>query len=182
MNVAISINGIFRDLLGKIKEVHQKYYESEIDGELTDKNVKKKLGFKTTKQYLKFLYEEAPMETFGHAKESENNSFIHLNNFLMENKHLNVTLMSDEVGRGIPATLWFLAKYGSQVKNIRFITKDDKPNVWNDFDVIVTNDSDIIKNKPKEKVLITVNCRGNSTFKVKKIREVFELSIFKSNE
>ena len=84
MNVAISINGIFRDLLGKIQEVHQKYYESEIDGELTNKNVKKKLGFKTTKQYLKFLYEEAPMETFGHAKESENNSFIHLNNKLSE--------------------------------------------------------------------------------------------------
>jgi hypothetical protein len=129
MNVAISINGIFRDLLGKIQEVHQKYYESEIDGELTNKNVKKKLGFKNTKQYLKFLYEEAPMETFGHAKESENNSFIHLNNFLMEHNHLNVTLITDEVGRGIPATLWFLAKYGSQVKNIRFLTKEDKPNV-----------------------------------------------------
>lgn len=182
MNVAISINGIFRDLLGKIQEVHQKYYESEIDGELTNKNVKKKLGFKNTKQYLTFLYEEAPMETFGHAKESENNSFIHLNNFLMENKHLNVTLITDEVGRGIPATLWFLAKYGSQVKNIRFLTKEDKPNVWNDFEVIITNDSDIVKSKPKNKVLITLDSKGNSKFKIKKIKEVFELSIFKSNE
>ena len=44
MKIGISINEIVRDLWTKVKSVHEKYYDSKIEGELTEKNVLEKLN------------------------------------------------------------------------------------------------------------------------------------------
>ena len=45
MRIGISINGIVRDLLGKIKIVHEKYYETKIENELSIDTLSEDLGF-----------------------------------------------------------------------------------------------------------------------------------------
>ena len=110
MKIAININGIIRDLFGKIKIVHKKYYDSDIEEELNYNNIKELLNFKEEDDLLEVLYREAPMEIFGHATEVKNNFIRSLNELVGENKDCEFTLISDEVGRGIPATFWFLAK------------------------------------------------------------------------
>ena len=46
MEIAISMNGVIRDLFGKIKQVHKKYYDSEIEEDLNYENIKELLKFK----------------------------------------------------------------------------------------------------------------------------------------
>jgi|TARA_R110000822_G_scaffold67703_8_gene164715 hypothetical protein len=157
MNIAISINGILRDLLGKIKKVHKKYYDSDVEEDLNYDNIKELLNFKDQDELLEFLYREAPMEIFGHATEIKNNFIRSLNELAGINKDYTFTLISDEVGRGISATFWFLAKYGCSIKNIKFYNMSEVEDLWGEFDLIFTNDEPIIKSKPEGKLLYTLN-------------------------
>ena len=157
MKIAISINGIIRDLLGKIKLVHQKYYDSDVEEELTYDNIIELLNFKDQDELLEFLYREAPMEIFGHATEVKSNFIRNINELVSDNKEHSFTLISDEVGRGISATFWFLAKYGCSVKNIKFYNIREVDNLWDEFDLIFTNDEPIIKSKPEDKKVYTLN-------------------------
>ena len=79
MEIAISINGVVRDLFGKIKQVHKKYYDSDVEEELNYENINELLNFKNDDELLEFLYREAPMEIFGHATEIKNNFIRSLN-------------------------------------------------------------------------------------------------------
>ena len=40
MKIAISINGVIRDLFGKIRQVHSKYYDSDVQEDLNYDNIK----------------------------------------------------------------------------------------------------------------------------------------------
>ena len=55
MKIAISINGILRDLLGKIKKVHKKYYDSDVEEDLNYDNIKELLNFKDQDELLEFF-------------------------------------------------------------------------------------------------------------------------------
>ena len=156
MRIGISLNGVVRDLLGKIKVIHEKYYETKIENELSIDNLKDDLGFETDDELIEFMYREAPMEIFGHAKEVKNNLIRELNMLANKNKDFSFTFISDEVGRGISATFWFLAKYGCTIKNIKFYTRDKVDELWEDFDLIITNDDPIINSKPANKKLYTL--------------------------
>tara|TARA_R100001086_G_scaffold76577_1_gene37089 strand:+ start:625 stop:1182 length:558 start_codon:yes stop_codon:yes gene_type:complete len=181
MKIGISINDIVRDLWSKIKVVHEKYYNSKIEGNLTETNALKKLNF-TEDEFLNFLFEEAPMEIFGHSKEVGNNFIRALNEFIVNNPNFKISLISDEVGRGISSTYWFLAKYGSQIKDVKFIKQKEKSDIWDDFDVIVTNDKKIVKNKPNNKILISSRKFKGVDLKFKKPGDILNLEIFRKNE
>ena len=184
MKIAININGIIRDLFGNIKIVHKKYYDSDIEEELNYNNIKELLNFKEEDDLLEFLYREAPMEIFGHATEVKNNFIRSLNELVGENKDCEFTLISDEVGRGIPATFWFLAKYGCSVKNIKFYTVDTISDLWDEFDLIFTNDEPIIKLKPADKLLYTFNKSDyvDSEYTLESPSKIINLDIFKKED
>ncbi len=185
MKIAISINGIIRDLFGKIKQVHKKYYDSDIEEDLNYENAQELLGFKDGDEFLEFLYREAPMEIFGHATEVKNNFIRNLNELSSEHyPDHTITLISDEVGRGIPATYWFLAKYGCSIKNIKFYTVGYVEKLWEEFDLIITNDEPIIKSKPKNKKVYTVNTseKLDSEYILESPNKIMNLNIFKKED
>jgi len=184
MKIAININGIIRDLFGKIKLVHKKYYDSNIEEDLNYDNIKELLNFDKEDELLEFLYREAPMEIFGHAKEVKNNFIRSLNELIGENKDHKFTLISDEVGRGIPATFWFLAKYGCTIKNIKFYTVDGISDLWKEFDLIFTNDEPIIKSKPEGKLVYTFNKSDyvDSKYILESPSKITNLDIFKKED
>ena len=182
MRIGISLNGIVRDLLGKIKVVHEKYYETKIENELSIDTLSEDLGFDSDDDLIEFMYREAPMEIFGHAKEIKNNFIRDLNGLINDNKDFSFTLISDEVGRGISATFWFLAKYGCVVKNIKFYTIDKVDRLWEDFDLIITNDDPIINSKPDNKILYTLKESPGVDSKtiLNSPDKIIELDIFKN--
>lgn len=77
MNVSISINEGLRDILGRFQVIYEKYYE-EVKSDVITPDLMKYVHFSGDTELYEFLYEEAPMEIFGQAKESENNVIRHL--------------------------------------------------------------------------------------------------------
>ena len=173
-----------RDLLSKIKSVYEKYYDKKITTTLTFDNLQSELGFKDNDALIDFLYMEAPMEVFGHAKEVDNNFIRQLNSLVMDNKNHSFTIISDEVGRAIPATFWFLAKYGCTVKNIKFYTRTTVSELWEGLDLIFTNDEPIINSKPKDKLLYTFNGlnKVDSNYVLESPNKIINLDIFQTED
>ena len=105
------------------------------------------VDFKDEDELLDFLYNDATMEIFGQAKEIENSVISHLvelykgapDNYVLR-------IVSDELGKSKPSTLWFLAKYGLVCDEIIFYTKTTVGELWENTDVFITADIDIIEN------------------------------------
>jgi hypothetical protein len=57
---------------------------------------------------------------------------------------MNFTIISDEIGKSKPATLFFLSKYGCLIENIKFYSKVTIEDVYDKFDVIITSNPDLL--------------------------------------
>ena len=158
MNITISINEVLRDVLGKFQNVYEKYHNTELENDIITPNLLDYVDFKTQDELFDFLYEEAPMEIFGQAKETEINIISHLVDLYKNLPNgYRLRLVSDDFGRGKAATLWFLAKYGMVVDEIIFYSIKNLDYVWSLTDIFITSDVDIIESKPADKKLIILN-------------------------
>ena len=153
MNITISINEVLRDILGRFQLVYERYYEKVKEDVITP-DLMKYIHFSADTQLIDFLYEEAPMEIFGQAKEIENNIITHLVELYKQMPgDYKLILATDDFGRAKSSTLWFLAKYGCCCDEIKF------------YDIFITSDNDIIKSKPENKKLIIVDRTYNKEMK-----------------
>ena len=165
MVITITINEVLRDVLSKFQAVYEKYYK-EIDTDVITPDLMKYVHFENEDELLDFLYDEAPMEIFGQAKESEHNVITHLVDLYKSMpSDYKLRLVSDDFGRAKASTLWFLAKYGCCMDEIRFYSSSQIESLWLDSDVIITADVDIIKSKPDNKKLIVIDRVYNEDLK-----------------
>jgi len=79
MRIAIEINGVLRNTIGKIEQTYQKYYIDKTDGiedeifsygmslPVTSLTLQDHFKFQDDDELFSFLYEEFPMEIFGHS-------------------------------------------------------------------------------------------------------------------
>jgi hypothetical protein len=125
MRIGIEINGVLRDTIGKLEQVYQKYFIDKWEGfeeqdfkyemslPVTSLNLKEHFKFKDDEDFFSFLYEENAMEIFGHAGSTETFTFNDFNNIYLDlrNEH-DISVVSDEIGKSKPATLFFLSKFG----------------------------------------------------------------------
>ena len=58
-----------------------------------------------------------------------------------------ITIISDEIGKSKPATLFFLSKYGCLIENIKFYSKVTLSDTFDSFDVIITSNPDLLSLK-----------------------------------
>jgi len=181
MIISISINGVIRDILSKFEQVYEKYQDKEVLSQVITPNLMEYVEFKDDTELLEFLYDEAPMEIFGQAKEIENNIISHLGELYkgMPNDYV-LRVVSDDFGRAKPATLWFLAKYGLVCDEIIFYTTNTVDSVWGNTDIFITSDNDIIESKPKDKKLVVVDkCYNKNTISDLRIKSIKEIKSFK---
>lgn len=127
-------------------EVEEKF-EYRILGEVTSLDLSEHFSFRSKEDYFSFMYEEFPMHIFGHAPSTEMTTFNDLNDFYNEfrNEH-EITIISDEMGKSKPASLFFLSKFGSLVEGIIFYNSVTKDKVLSSFDLIVTSNPELIIN------------------------------------
>jgi hypothetical protein len=126
--------------LNKIKKLDIKYDPF---------NLYEIFGFETLEEYDSFFYHDASFQTLGQVKTTYKkamNDLNFLNQKIIEDGH-NVTLVSQEKDNSKIATLNFLARHGCKANNFKFLT--DYSEVWKIFDVIITANPYILKNKPK---------------------------------
>ena len=174
MKIAIEINGVLRDTTKKIEQVYEKFYienilnekrefEYEKISDITSLKIQHHLKFQDDDELYDFLYTEHCMEIFGHAPSTEYNSFIDLNEFYVDHRdNHDIILISDEIGRSKPATLFFLSKFGCQIEKIIFYNQITLNSVWNEIDLLLTANPDLLLNHPNGKKIIKYNTNYNT--------------------
>lgn len=180
MKIGIEINGVLRDTLKKIQEVYQKWYldnpfmeeEQEIErkviSDVTTMDIMEHLVFKDKDELYNFLYKEFTMEIFGHAGSVEMNSMIELNDFYLDFRDkIEIWIVSDEISKSKPASLFFLSKFGCLVENIKFYSEVTLNSMWETVDILVTANPKLLLDYPENKTLIKYKTTYNSNIKTK---------------
>jgi len=203
MIIGIELNGVLRDTLKKIKEVYEKWYlenpfleedekesfERKVISDLTSLDISKHLSFKDDDEVYNFLYSEYTMEIFGHAGSTEVSGMMDLNEFYfdMRNNH-EIIIVSDEIGKSKPASLFFISKFGCLVESVKFYSESTINSMWNSIDVLLTANPNLLLNHPTDKLVIKFNTIYNKDISVEheissikelktKIEEIYAKSI-----
>ena len=190
MRVGIEINNVLRNTLLRIEQIYERWYidtpvESDDDFEygiispVTSLDIKSHLKFKDGESLYDFLYNEHTMEIFGHAGSVEMTSMNDLNDFYLDMRDIfDITVVSDEIGKSKPASLFFLSKFGCLVETIKFYSEQTKHQMWDSVDILLTANPDLLLNKPENKFIIKYVTEYNSDIKseyeIKNIKELKE--------
>lgn len=189
MKISIDVNGVLRDTLGKVEQIYQKFFIEDYVKEEHEEEFEYSMSlpvnsmdlinhftFPTKEDLFDFLYVDFPMNIFGHAGSSENSTFHTLNDIYLElrdNHDLNI--ISDEIGKSKPATLFFLSKYGCQIETVKFYSTVTENWVWENSDIIVTSNPKLLEKKVDGKILVkyetTYNTESYSDYTIKNLEE-----------
>jgi len=164
MKIGITINEVLRDFIGQLNYTYSKYInDTDItEADVTSFNLIEYFKFDDINQLNRFLYLEAPLEIFGHADQMSDGLINHFNTFLMDTKdegEHEIILISREIEKSIPSTLFFLSKTGCRAANIKFVTSYSEK--WDDVDVLITANPQTLENKPNGKISVKVNASYN---------------------
>jgi hypothetical protein len=180
LRIGIEINGVLRNTLDKIEQTYQKFYIDKTDG-INDENsfeykitspidsleLKNHFAFQDDDELYSFLYEEFPMEIFGHAQSSEYTSFNDLNDvYLNLRDYHDFLVVSDEIGRSKPASLFFLSKFGCQLEKVKFYSNLTINSMWNEVDVLLTSNPALLLEYPTDKIVIKFETEYNKNIQI----------------
>ena len=177
MRIGIELNGVLRDTLRKIQQEYEKWYiensfsedeefKYEVITKLTSLEISKHLKFKNEDELYDFLYKEHTMEIFGHAGSVETSGMMDLNDFYLDVRdNHDVTIVSDEIGKSKPASLFFISKFGCLVESIKFYSESTINSLWESIDILLTANPKLLLNHPENKIVIKYNTSYNSDIK-----------------
>jgi hypothetical protein len=181
--IGIEINGVLRDTISKFTQLYEKHmieekddesktYELDLSGntkELTSKeefeykiisdvtslNLMDHFRFNDENELYSFMYEDFAMQIFGHAGSTETFTFNMLNEIYLKYRDNNeLIIVSDEMGKSKPASLFFLSKFGCQVEKIKFYSNSTINSMWNEIDILLTANPMLLLDKPKDKIVV----------------------------
>jgi hypothetical protein len=181
MRIAIELNGVLRDTLKKIQEQYEKWYienpfieeeeksdfEYKVISDLTTLNIEEHLTFKDKNDLYDFLYKEHTMEIFGHAGSMEVSSMMDFNDFYLDirDEH-DVLIVSDEIGKSKPASLFFISKFGCLVETVKFYSESTINSMWDSIDVLLTANPKLLLDHPQSKIVIKYDTSYNKDVEV----------------
>ena len=205
MRIAIDVNGVLRDTIGKFKQLYEKHlietpqneyqtylidsegnteldtlpapFEYKILSPVTSLKLNEHFAFQTEEEYYSFMYEEYCMELFGHSPSAEMTTFNDLNEIYIDLRNqLDFIIISDEIGKSKPASLFFLSKFGCELEKVVFYSNITFNSSWNEFDILITANPNLLLNHPKDKTVIKFETEYNQDIKkyysIKKLKEL----------
>jgi len=177
MRIGIELNGVLRDTLRKIQQEYEKWYienyfnedeefKYEVITKLTSLEISKHLKFKNEDELYDFLYKEHTMEIFGHAGSVETSGMIDFNDFYLDVRdNHDITIVSDEIGKSKPASLFFISKFGCLVESVKFYSESTINSLWDSIDILLTANPKLLLTHPENKIVIKYNTSYNSDIK-----------------
>ena len=192
MRIGIEVNGVLRNTLGKLEQTYQKFmidktegieYEDDFKYEIIypieNLEIKKHFSFRDDDEMYSFLYEEFPMEIFGHSQSAEYTTFNDLNEIYSNLRDYHeIIIVSDEISKSKPATLFFLSKFGCLVEKIKFYSNITINSMWDEVDVLLTSNPSLLLEYPKGKTVIKFESDYNknidSLYTIKTLKEFEE--------
>lgn len=175
MRIGIELNGVLRNTLDKVEQTYQKFMIDKTDGIEDDDTfeykitkpidsleIKNHFSFKDDEELYSFLYEEFPMEIFGHSQSSEYSTFNDLNDvyYNLRDDH-DFLIVSDEINKSKPASLFFLSKFGCEFEKVKFYSNITINSMWDEIDVLLTANPALLLNHPSDKILIKYETEYN---------------------
>jgi len=122
-------------------------FEYKFLSEVDSLNLMNHFSFQSKEELFNFMFEEFPMHIFGHAPSTEMITFNLLNDFYLTNRdNHDLVIISDEMGKSKPSTLFFLSKFGCLLESVIFYNQVTSDKILSSFDLIVTSNPDIIIN------------------------------------
>ena len=189
--IGFDINGVLRNTIGKIEQTYEKYYLLKTDGiddeeesfqyemnlPVTSLDLKEHFKFKDDEELYSFLYDEFAMEIFGHAQSAEYSTFNDLQQLYLNYRDENdLIIVSDEISKSKPATLFFLSKFICQLEKIKFFSNLTINSMWDEIDILLTSNPALLLEYPSDKILIKYeteyNENINTIHSIKSIKEL----------
>jgi len=151
----IEFSGDTEEILELNENTNDNKFEYKILSPVTSLDLENHFLFKDKDELYSFMYEDYTMELFGHAPSTEMMTFNLLNDiyYNLRDTH-DLIIVSDEIGRSKPSSLFFLSKFGCLVEKIFFYSEITKNNMWNDIDILLTANPNLLLNKPSNKIVI----------------------------
>jgi hypothetical protein len=177
MRIGIEMNGVLRDTLLKFRQLYEKFnidlmpeleegqepvFKYEVIEPIDSLDLLKHFTFPSKDEFYSFMYEEHPMEIFGHSPSVEMSTMNDLNEFYYEMRdNHDILIVSDEIGKSKPASLFFLSKFGCLVEKVKFYSESTIDSMWSEIDVLLTANPDLLLNYPKDKKVIKFETEYN---------------------
>lgn len=130
----------------------------------------------TAKQvFERFLYEDYLFEIFGAASMMYKGIDQHIEKFYYTYKDkADFIIISKENHFTIPPTLFFLSKVVCRLK--KYVFAETNKEIWNNVDILITTDPDLLENIPEGKKVIKVTRPYNKEIKSElEVQQVFDL-------
>jgi hypothetical protein len=155
---SIDNNEDYKEILPKGETPFKYEFLSEVDS----MDLSKHFAFQNNEEIYDFMYQEFPMQIFGHAQSTEMASFNDLNDlyFKMRDEH-DMLIVSDEIGKSKPASLFFISKFGCLLEKIKFYSNQTINSMWDEVDVLLTANPDLLLNYPQNKIVVKYETNYN---------------------
>ena len=151
----IEFSGDTDEVLEIKENVNVNNFEYKILSPVTSLDLSSHFSFPSKDELYSFMYEEYTMELFGHAPSTEMASFNILNDIYYNLRDTyDLMIVSDEIGRSKPSSLFFLSKFGCLLEKVFFYSEITKKNMLDEVDILLTANPDLLLNKPDNKIMI----------------------------
>ena len=177
MRIGIEMNGVLRDTILKFRQLYEKFnidlapeleegeepvFKYEVIEPIDSLDLLNHFTFPSKDEFYSFMYEEHPMEIFGHSPSVEMSTMNDLNGFYYEMRdNHDISIVSDEIGKSKPASLFFLSKFGCLIEKVKFYSESTIDSMWNEIDVLLTANPNLLLNCPKDKKVIKFETEYN---------------------
>jgi hypothetical protein len=85
-------------------------------------------------------------------------------------------IISDEIGKSKPASLFFLSKFGCEFEKVKFYSNSTINSMWDEIDILLTANPALLLNHPSDKKVIKYETDYNSDVELEhKINTIKEL-------
>ena len=195
MRIGIEMNGVLRDTILKFRQLYEKFnidlapeldegeepvFKYEVIEPIDSLDLLNHFTFPSKDEFYSFMYEEHPMEIFGHSPSVEMSTMNDLNGFYYEMRdNHDISIVSDEIGKSKPASLFFLSKFGCEFEKVKFYSTSTLNSMWDEIDILLTSNPALLLNHPSDKILIKYvtdfNQDVESEYKINTIKELEEV-------
>ena len=166
------------DMSGNTEEIGPiEPFKYEIISEVDSLDLGNHFSFQSKEELYSFMFEEYVMELFGHAPSTEYTTFNDLNElYLKIREEHDLIIVSDEIGKSKPASLFFLSKFGCLLEEVKFYSNSTIKSMWDEIDILLTANPDLLLNHPSDKFVIkfdtVYNKNISSEYSVSSIKEL----------
>jgi hypothetical protein len=171
----IEFSGDTDEVIELNENVEVNNFEYKVLNPVTSLDLRSHFSFPSKDDLYSFMYEEYTMELFGHAPSTEMLSFNLLNDIYYNLRDTyDLMIVSDEIGRSKPSSLFFLSKFGCLVEKVFFYSEITKNDMLDEVDILLTANPDLLLNKPDNKIIIKFITDYNKN--IKSEYEIYSLS------